>query len=410
MSGQCRETATARAAAKTSLSSQKQGPLKATIPMSSVLKHPGHIRKGHSPQLSPTIWKPRTSSDSGLRSPGSTVYKEKSKTLGSVSGNGGSAIRRTASLDTIYLRGHWPRDSLYYSGFLLIDKATQTEDYDWTDTRKIHCIAENDDKLEKMIIKQRLQRSNNQQSCPGGRSGLSPSNSPVTADHTLTTSSQTNTSCMMPPPLRANPVNIPVKPLPKQAMRSSVEGLNQEIERLVLKSCKADLPYSDRGDDNKFCQATPEGHRAPLPVMCSVNTQTPSANDIMGSCHSLSPASRNSMSPLICGNMDLSSGGSVGSSPEHEGNKLGTSPRIFMARGPPDGCEKVPLRQQGDERRSLPLDHAPQPPCTFQLKPSLGSAFQLLQPSAQSDRHHHQEASAALVPSPQQPHIHHDLI
>lgn len=60
------------------------------------------------------------------------------------------------------------------------------------DSRKIHCIAENDDKLEKMIIKQRLQRSNNQQSS-ASRTGSSPGNSPVTADHTLTTSSQTNT-------------------------------------------------------------------------------------------------------------------------------------------------------------------------------------------------------------------------
>lgn len=39
----------------------------------------------------------------------------------------------------------------------------------------------------------------------------------------------------MSPLAKANPVNIPIKPLPKPPMRSSVEGLNQEIEKLVLK-------------------------------------------------------------------------------------------------------------------------------------------------------------------------------
>lgn len=366
---------------KSSPSSMKQGPMRATIPMSSVIKQSTHIRKTHSPTLSPTWWKARTSPDSGLRSPGSTAYKEKSKTLGSVGNTTGSAIRRTASLDTIYLKGQWPRDNFYFhTGILQIDKATQTDDYDLMDSRRIHSIAENDDKLEKMIIKQKLQRSNNQQSS-ASRTGSSPGNSPVTADHTLTTSSQTNTSCIMPQLPRANPVNIPIKPLPKPTMRNSVEGLNQEIERLVLKSGKSETYYSDKNEEHKFCQVTPEGHRAPLPEvfrgMCSVNTQTPSANDIMDSCHSLS--------------------GSVGSSPEHEGNKLGTSPHIFLARGPPDGCEKVHLKS-GDERRSLPLEHSPQqPPCTFQLKPSLGSAFQILQPNLHSSS----DQDLPLVPSQQ---------
>lgn len=49
----------------------------------------------------------------------------KSKTLGASSGNC-NAMRRTASLDTIYLKGHWPRDSFYWhTGTLQIDKATQ---------------------------------------------------------------------------------------------------------------------------------------------------------------------------------------------------------------------------------------------------------------------------------------------
>lgn len=39
---------------------------------------------------------------------------------------GDTSIRRTASLDTIYLKGHWPRDGFHWHmGTLQIDKATQ---------------------------------------------------------------------------------------------------------------------------------------------------------------------------------------------------------------------------------------------------------------------------------------------
>lgn len=42
-------------------------------------------------------------------------------------------------------------------------------------------------------------------------------------------------------------------------------------------------------------------------------------------------------------NSHVFSGGSVCSSPDLDGSKLGTSPQInrFLAREPPDGCEKV---------------------------------------------------------------------
>lgn len=89
-------------------------------------------------------------------------------------------------------------------------------------------------------------------------------------------------------------------------LRSSVEGLNQEIERIVLRTgAEAPLP-------------TPEGHRAPLAEILqsrSVNTQTPQG---------------------------FGNGSSSGSSPDTEA-KLGTSPQLnrFLAREPPDGCEKV---------------------------------------------------------------------
>lgn len=68
-----------------------------------------------------------------------------------------------------------------------------------------------------------------------------------------------------------------------------MEGLNQEIERIVLKT--GGESHCSRSDDyEKFYQITPEGHRAPLPDLFrstrsrSVNTQTP--QDFGGSGHS----------------------------------------------------------------------------------------------------------------------------
>ena len=87
---------------------------------------------------------------------------------------------------------------------------------------------------------------------------------------------------------KAMPVNIPTW---KQAaanrppMRSSIEGLNQEIERLVLKGTKSGSHDQEREEEKTYQLSTPEGHRAPLADMLrstrsrSVNTQTPAAGD-----------------------------------------------------------------------------------------------------------------------------------
>lgn len=55
-------------------------------------------------------------------------FAAKSKTLSgrcSDSLSGSQSIRRTASLDTIYLKGQWPRESYYMHSSLLVDKSTQ---------------------------------------------------------------------------------------------------------------------------------------------------------------------------------------------------------------------------------------------------------------------------------------------
>lgn len=77
MSGQYGQGTPARGL-KSSPSSMKQGPMKATLPMSSLLKQSSNFVCPNSPNLSPTSgWKSRVSPDHSLgqRSPGSGVSK-----------------------------------------------------------------------------------------------------------------------------------------------------------------------------------------------------------------------------------------------------------------------------------------------------------------------------------------------
>lgn len=72
------------------------------------------------------------------------------------------------------------------------------------------------------------------------------------------------------------------------------------------------------------------------------------------------------------------------SSPD-DGTRPGTSPCInrFLAREPPDGCEKVNMRLE-EARRAARENLPPLKPiimCSI-FKPSLGSAFQPLQAAA----------------------------
>lgn len=46
----------------------------------------------------------------------------------------GASIRRTASLDAIYLKGQWPRGVTDFVPCLFVEKATQTSE-DWSDEK-----------------------------------------------------------------------------------------------------------------------------------------------------------------------------------------------------------------------------------------------------------------------------------
>ncbi|KAF7402710.1 hypothetical protein HZH66_004977 [Vespula vulgaris] len=383
-------------------STSKQGPMRATLPVSSLLRQGrqgSSLRKSNSnsPTVSPpnaSTWRtrisPETSASSGQRSPGSLSYKAKSKTLSgrcSESLSGNQNIRRTASLDTIYLKGQWPRDTYYiHSSQLVVDKSTQTDEWS-IEPRKMHTRhsteqTTTDEKLEK-YFRHRLQRTNKESTSSRERTAafglIMPGGPPpaLPGDHSVhlpSIASQTSIYNQFSLNTKASPMSIPVKPM-RPPMRSSIEGLNQEIEGLVLKST-TNTNDPDHPIEDKYAryreQITPEGHRAPLADLLratrSVNTQTP-ATDLPSSSYS--------------------SGGSRGSTPEQDREgRLGTSPHInrFLAREPPDGCEKVNLKFVEDTRRPMidlsKLEYCSKPCVSFQLKPSLGSAFLPLQQPA----------------------------
>lgn len=333
--------------------SSKTGPLKATLPYPSLSKT-GIRTESSSNSNSPSHpFKVRVSPETGVRSPGAVNYKGKCEALRPrVGADYVQSMRRTASLDTIYLTGHWPRESLYLSN-LQVDRSTQTEDW-LADPRKVlrHQDSANEDKLEK-LIRHRMRKEG---------------------------SSRERTAAFS---LLGGEPHISHK----HRMRSSIEGLNQEIERLVLRSTPS-LGGVER-EERKTVENTPEGHRAPVADLLretrSVNTQTPAFT-----APSSGPPSQDSPNDRPVSNLsdsrpssELLQDVSEDSSPEQEGRGLGTSPRInkFLAREPPDGCERVSTRFT-EERRPMvdisEMDYPLKPSMNFQLKPSLGSAFQPL--------------------------------
>ncbi|XP_075535883.1 protein FAM117B-like isoform X1 [Dermacentor variabilis] len=295
----------------------------------------------------------------------------------------GGLMRRTASLDAIYLSAQWPRDLHSYCGRPMVDRATQTPD-DWKELERIKFVQKKPalpqgDSLEMKYIRQRLQRT-----AQGGRT--SPRWSPVQGDHQLglaALSPPLSPSVAPPPP--SGPIPIQARPgrTPPGAprMRNSVEGLNQEIERLVLKG------ISGSGTENeaeleRVMGPTPEGHRAPIAELfhytCSVDTQTPSGSD--GSNGFVDGPSRHSSSRPDSLECDKSA------SPDLEvsghTSKLGTSPQInkFLTREPPDGCEKVKIIDEGRKPATSPMmgdgtESVLKPSSQFVLRPSQSSAF-----------------------------------
>ncbi|XP_036815404.1 protein FAM117B isoform X2 [Oncorhynchus mykiss] len=210
-----------------------------------------------------------------------------------------SSIRRTSSLDLLltgpYLTGHWPRESSHAPCQpCMRDKATQTpsawaEEFvekrrashqrsaSWGSTDQLKEIAK---------LRQQLQRSKHSSRHHRDKERKSPFNG--------------NHAALYQAPIPKT-VLIPIKSYVSR-FRNSVEGLNQEIERIII--CDA----GERDDPHHV----PDGRRAPPPL-----SQRPSSPSIISQCYSSSAfRSINTQTPQ--GGRGACGGGAVSNSSRSE--------------------------------------------------------------------------------------------
>ncbi|XP_067892278.1 protein FAM117B-like isoform X1 [Heterodontus francisci] len=326
------------------------------------------------------------------KSPNSPVCKvERSRqSLVSPSNN----IRRTSSLDTLaapYLTGQWPRDAHSHSAPCVRDKATQTPSA-WAEEssekkkgshKRSASWGSNDQLKEIAKLRQQLQRS--KQSSRHHRD--KERQSPFHGNHAAINQSQAPI-----PKTVLIPVAIPISKSTVSRFRNSVEGLNQEIERIIIKES------GDKEEQMMIPQDTPDGHRAPFPVQQrssstrSIDTQTPSGMDRSSTSSSRSQ----SISPTFLTIANEGSGESPcytedlltdGREKESGTNsplpKYASSPKpnnsYDFKREPPEGCERVKAFEETSPKQ---LHEIPQFFCPDKNKvnfiPKSGSAFCLV--------------------------------
>ncbi|XP_057293252.1 glucocorticoid-induced transcript 1 protein-like [Hydractinia symbiolongicarpus] len=352
-------------------------PLKATVPLSSLVRTTSPTRRRTSPsspvlppdkrnriRRSPDV---QPNEHRALLSPlGSKVHLFKPVNKSKVAKN---IIRRTNSLETLsssYINGQWPRESSSSNTpttsppIISNNKATQTP-IQWDESANEETVQLSLDQRKssaigaagsKEIFRQCFQR-NKQQSQP-----IHGKQSPVQGDHSAV--SQYYSTAY----IASKPVAIPQVPsspkYPSLHTRRSVEGLNIELEGLDL----------DAKDEYVFARTPPEGRRPPVPgiVAKNVDMHTQTSNGWIDSntsntpnstkdkrSHSLSPSwPSENISPTkepTTPNRSLSAGSTVSErgSPETSSlvPKYASSPKpnnsFWFARGPPDGAEKIML-------------------------------------------------------------------
>ncbi|XP_078085006.1 protein FAM117B-like isoform X2 [Mustelus asterias] len=188
------------------------------------------------------------------------------------------------------------------------------------------------------------------------------------------------------------PVAIPISKSTVSRFRNSVEGLNQEIERIIIKES------GDKEEQMMIPQDTPDGHRAPFPVQQrssstrSIDTQTPSGMDRSSTSSSRSQ----SVSPTFLAIANEGSGESpcytedllTDGREKESGNssplpKYASSPKpnnsYDFKREPPEGCERVKAFEETSPKQ---LHEIPSFFCPDKNKvnfiPKSGSAFCLV--------------------------------
>ncbi|XP_069790100.1 protein FAM117B-like [Narcine bancroftii] len=335
---------------------------------------------------------PETKGSPERKSPSSPICKvERSRhSLSSPSNN----IRRTSSLDTLaapYLTGQWPRDIHSHSAPCMRDKATQTPNA-WAEEmserkkgshKRSASWGSNDQLKEIAKLRQQLQRS--KQSSRHHRD--KERQSPFHGNHAAINQSQTPI-----PKTILIPVTIPISKSSVPRFRNSVEGLNQEIERIIIKES------GDKEEQMMILQDTPDGHRAPFPIQQrssstrSIDTQTPSGMDRSSTSSSRSQ----SVSPTFLAIASEGNGESpcytddlLTDSREKESGtssplpKYASSPKpnnsYDFKREPPEGCERVKAYEETSPKQ---LHEIPPFFCPDKNKvnfiPKSGSAFCLV--------------------------------
>ncbi|XP_042613863.1 protein FAM117B-like [Cyprinus carpio] len=265
------------------------------------------------------------------------------------------------------------------------DKATQTPRA-WVDERrrgshKRSASCGSTDQLKEIAkLRQQLQRSKRSSRHRRDKDRKSPFN----GNHTIIQSqSQMPKTILIP---------IPISKSTPPRFRNSIEGLNQEIERIIIRD-------TVERDEIIVPQEVPDGHRAPPPIpqrsssTRSIDTQTPS-NGALGSNRSNSSSRADSVSPSYLSILN----DTVGSSPlddtlnESKERDLGpwsplpkyaSSPKpnnsYMFKREPPEGCERV---KAFEEIQPRPLQEIPPYLCPDRNKvnfiPKSGSAFCLV--------------------------------
>ncbi|XP_059823358.1 protein FAM117B isoform X1 [Hypanus sabinus] len=326
------------------------------------------------------------------KSPNSPIYKVERSRQCLVSPS--SSIRRTSSLDTLaapYLTGQWPRDVHSHSAPCMRDKATQTPNA-WAEEisekkkgshKRSASWGSNDQLKEIAKLRQQLQRS--KQSSRHHRD--KERQSPFHGNHAAINQSQAPI-----PKTILIPVTIPISKSSVPRFRNSVEGLNQEIERIIIKES------GDKEEQVMVLQDTPDGHRAPFPIQQrssstrSIDTQTPSGMDRSSTSSSRSQ----SVSPTFLAIASEGNGESpcytdelLTDSKEKESGtssplpKYASSPKpnnsYDFKREPPEGCERVKAFEETSPKQ---LHEIPQFFCPDKNKvnfiPKSGSAFCLV--------------------------------
>ncbi|XP_067299643.1 protein FAM117B [Pseudorasbora parva] len=361
-------------------------------------------------------------------SPSSPVFTDKHRlpVAGSwcTTSNNGS-IRRTSSLDALtapYLSGHWPRDVNHAPcAPCMRDKSTQTPSA-WADEcgeKKRSCHKRSascgsTDQLKEIVkLRQQLQRSKHSSRHHREKDRKSPFN----GNHAAFIQSQA-------PIPKSVLISIPISKSSVSRFRNSVEGLNQEIERIIIRDTE------DR-EEHLIPQEAPDGHRAP-PPLCqrsassrSIDTQTP-LGIAAGSNHSNSSSRSQSISPTFlsvpsepCSDSPsphedetLADGCEKDLAPSSPLPKYASSPKpnnsYMFKREPPEGCERVKVFTE--ETQARPTREIPQFLCPDRNKvnfiPKSGSAFCLvsipkpLMPTQELNNLKNQSA-ARLTPEPE---------